>query len=425
MKKVLYSLLACLMLAGFAAVSAHADDLEDLKAQVKALQDKISAIEAKQAAPAPAAAPAALPGNLSFSGYFRGRFQAPEAEKNSFNATEVTLQPKWDASDKIHGEAHLWFYPAAPAGPLPMFYLESAMITVDGLAFGPKAKMIAGKARNFAYGITPAGPNRLVSNYSLYSESFTHARVTGLQFLNNLDNGKINWNVGLINGFPVKDDYRNMGIELWSQNGGNTVSVLAVGEEAMDGNDPIAISTRIGGNITPRFNMGLSAYFNKLDGKPGDGNGASSFGEVVDKTHPADATKVGDDHRFWGVDFKFKDRGFTLQGEYSDARITDLDYNGFQILAGYDFDDKNSFYIQYGQLNYDIDNIDDWNTVTAGNQNYDNVLWDKDQITLSYKHKLSKMAWLQLEHEINGEDTPTGVADVENDITFLEFFVGY
>lgn len=406
MKKIILTAMACLAFAVAGVAPAFADDASDIaaiKKQIADLQKQVADLEAKQAQPGAAA-------NISFNGYVRGRLNAPEAENTGITISEMALNANWNASDKIHGFADLWFYPTNG------FYLEAAGATFDEVGIGKGSKLMIGKNRNFTYGITPTGGNRLTSNYSLYSDAYHHDRVVGIQSLNKLDNGKIDLNIGILQGYRIGT--RGVGLELTSGNSsadptatGLSTQVLANRETAtggstnmvIDSNNNRAVSARLGGNITKCLNVGISGYAARLSNEDG-----TALNTITGFT----ATKRR--HIEYGLDFKLADAPWILQGEYTKSDIGGYKNDGFQVLAGYNFDAANMMYVQYGQIEYD--------TAAVATKS---ASWDKQQISVSFKHKLSKMSWLQLEHEFNQEDPPAGTAKVDNDITFLEWFVGF
>lgn len=406
MKKLILTAMALLTFAFAGAAPALADDAADIaaiKKQIADLQKQVADLEAKQAQPGGAS-------NIAFSGYVRGRFNAPQAENSGLAVSEIAMNTTWNASDKIHGYADLWFYPTNG------FYLEGAGATVDELGIGKGSKTIVGKNRNFGYGITPTGPARLTSNYSLYSDAYHHDRVVGIQMLNKLDNGKIDLNVGILQGFRIGT--RGVGLELTSANHsadptatGLTTQVLANRENAtggttnvsIDNNSNRAVSARLGGNITKIFNLGVSGYTGRISDEDG-----TALTTITGFT----ATKRR--HIQYGFDFKLTQAPWVWQGEYTKSDIGGFKNDGFQTLVGYNFDAANMLYVQYGQIDYDI--------AAAATKS---ATWDKQQLSISFKHKLSKMSWLQLEHEFNEEDPPVGTSEVNNDITFLEWFVGF
>ena len=382
-------------------------EIASIKKDMAALQDKLAKLEAMKASP-----PTGLPGNMTFHGYLRGRVHVPEIENTTFEATEIAFQPRWDASDKIHGEAHLWFYPFAP-GTNNGVYIENAMMIFDDMGIGKGSKLILGKSRNMAYGITPTGGGRLLSNYSLYSDSFHHDRLVGIHSLNKLDNGKVDLNFAIVNGYTV--GRRPVGTALISGNnaddphaGGidsNSTRVLANREDgdALDGNNNRGFSLRLGGNTSKEFNLGASMYTARLtDTDATNLNGFTGF----------TATKRR--HTMYGGDFRLTSDPWIWQVEYTDADMGGFKYDGFQTVLGYNFDNINFLYLQYGMVDYDI-------TPVAT----ESATWDKQQLSISFKHKLSKTSWLTLEHEFNEEDPPTGTSEVGNNLTFLEYFVGY
>jgi hypothetical protein len=406
-----------LLIAGSACVSVMAqDDISAVKKQIADLESKLTKLEAKSAS-SQAAPASALPGNLTFHGYLRGRYEMSEAENNTFQSTEIALQPRWDASDRIHGEAHLWFYPAGSG----TIYTESAMMIVDELGIGKGSKMIFGKTRNMSYGIVPTGPNRLLSNYSLYSDAFTHDRVWGVQSLNKLDSGNVDLNISLINGYTI--GRRGVGIALFSGNNQKanpttnnmSTQTLSNREETsgLDTNNNKALSMRISGKVAPKLELGLSGYTARLSDTDA-GTSAAAVAAGTGLLGYTGDTPTKRRHTMLGGDFRYKDGAWVWQAEGTSADIGGMKYKGLQTAVGYTVDDNDSVYVQYGQLNY----------APAADPNF-TATWDKSQVSVSWKHNLAKAAWIQVEHEFNREKAPATASKVDNDITFIEYLVAY
>ncbi len=409
--RILFVSFLVLSLNSLALANDSTAEIVNLKEEIAVLQQRLADFEAGKAADKPSGG---LPGNLTFHGYLRSRIHSSrvESEPSTFEATEVAFHPRWDASNRIHGEAHIWFWPSAGGIGNTNNYIESAMVTFDGAGIGNNSKLVAGKTRNWCYGITPNFSGRLLSNYSLYSDSFHHDRVYGLQFLNRMDQGKVDFNAALINGYKV--GIRTTGVALLNFDlkvagdglGGraslsDTTLLLANRENGFDGSDNRAVSFRVGGKCSPVLNGGLNAYFSKISDT--DAVTLAGYG------FPARNRR----QTMVGADFRFKEERLTWQGEFTMAKLAGNDYWGAQSVLGYSFAPDDTLYVQYGEVNYDVTPVADSRT------------WDKQQLSVSWKHKLAKMCWLQLEHEFNDEDPPDGTAGKDNNMTFLEVFVGF
>lgn len=408
---VMTTILVAVLLVPGTWAGNPADQIEFLKGQVAVLKQRMADLESQRAVPAPAFK---MPGNLSFHGYFRCRFHnsTVDSEPGTFEATELTFHPRWDVTDRIHGETHIWFWPSAGGIGNTNNYIESAMAIFDGVGLTESSQLIVGKTRNWAYGITPTGGGRLLSNYSLYSDSFHHDRVYGLQVLNKMDDGKIDLNLAVINGYKV--GIRTTGVALLNFDVGapgdglggrgslgDTTLVLANRENGFDGDNNKAVSLRVGGICTGNLTAGVSAYMSRIS--EADAAALAGYGFAA----------TGRRHTMLGGDFRFRDGQWIWQGEYTSARLAGNGYDGYQSVIGCDVSGKDTVYLQYGQVDYD------------GAAAADTRTWDKQQLAVSWKHRLAKKSWLQLEHEINSEDPPDGVPGKDNDLTFLELFVGF
>lgn len=413
MRKVLmFVLTCCIAVASIAYVATAAVD----EAEFEALKQQVEEMKKSP-----------LPAGLSFHGYFRGRLATSEADGSTWESTEVAFHPGWDASDKIHGEAHIWFWPSVGAT-----YMESGFMSFKDVGIGEGSKLILGKTRSFCYGITPHGKNRKTSTYSLYNAAINQARVTGLQSLNKLDNGKIDLNIAVTNGYTIgsaigtSSSGRTVGLASYTgtaQSGAtDSYRLLANKDAGYDNNTNRAASIRIAGKIIPSLQVGLNFYTAKVI----DTDAAAL------QTLSGFASDTSTTHDMFGFDFMYNDGTWMLQGEYTDGQLASLDFDGFQILGGYNFDAENSLYIEYGQLNYDLNyDLDAVAAPTSATTALTDV-WDKEQFIISFKHKLSPRSWLQIEHEFNDEDEPDQPGSgnnytsfTDNDMTFIEYMIVY
>ncbi len=400
----------CLAIAGIAYTATASVD----EAEFAALKQQVADMNKSP-----------LPAGLTFHGYFRGRLSSSEADGSTWESTEVAFQPRWDASSKVHGEAHIWFWPS-----VGYTYMESGMMILDDVGIGEGSKLILGKNRSWCYGITPHGKNRKTSNYSLYNAAINQARVTGLQSLNKLDNGKIDLNIGILNGYLIgsttgtSSSARTVGVASYtgSKQKATTDSygLLANKDSGYENNNNRAVSIRLAGKVIPSLKIGASYYTSKVIATD-----AAALATLSGKT---DSTRT---HDMLGVDFQYNNGTWMFQGEYTDGQIASLDFDGFQTLIGYNFDAANSLYVEYGQLNYDLNySLDASGATAASGVAALTDVWDKQQVIISYKHKLAPRAWLQFEQEFNMEDEPAIAGTdfssfTDNDLTFVEFMIVY
>ena len=119
-------------------------------------------------------------------------------------------------------------------------FIEAAFAEFRNLNIGPvEGKLIVGKTRNMAFGITPAGSydGRVTSDYSLFQESNNISRITGLQYLTKWQNWK--WNFAAFNGYAIAGDTGRFGAKPAG------IRMLRIGQMDLDDNDNKAYSTRL------------------------------------------------------------------------------------------------------------------------------------------------------------------------------------
>ncbi len=177
-------------------------------------------------------------------------------EQSSFDVTEIALQLRYDVSENISGEFHLWYHPSGNDNPAneysnwagPTTFFESAFAEFRNLniPLGDElgqinGKLIVGKTRNQAFGIVPGGnyAGRVTSDYSLFHTSINISRITGIQYLTNYKNFK--WNFAVFNGYGyLGNTYNNA---FGGRNAG--IKQIAVAQENTDDNSNKAFSTRL------------------------------------------------------------------------------------------------------------------------------------------------------------------------------------
>jgi hypothetical protein len=381
------------------AMPAHAQDAD---AKIAALEKKVADIEAKQT-------------SVTLHGYIRSRYYNGQAMKSTINVEEISLNPHMIISPNMEADLNFFFYPqTSGTQAASTLYVAQANVIVKSLPFN--GRLIVGKDRNWTYGITPSGPNRLLSNYSLYSDTFTHDRVTGMQYIGKLGaNKSLDFGVAVVNGYVVGS--RNIGIPSQPVVTPSASIALANRDGNMNLDNNYAISARLGGNIISSLNIGASGYYGKVS--PTD---MTSLAGLL----PANTTisMIKRNKTQYGLDLKYVWQGLVIQAEGTEAKTGDLKYNGAQTQIAYNFDPKNCLIGQYGMVNFTDSKL---GTATAAKT----ATWDKTQIALSFKHKLNKKASLQLEQEFNREKVPGALVAagakkrIKNDVTFLEFFVAY
>ena len=185
-------------------------------------------------------------GHIKLNGYVRSRWWTGDNSNNSFDVTEIALQLRYDVSENISGEFHLWYHPSGNdstalntanwAGPTT--FIESAFAEFRNLNIGPvNGKLIVGKTRNLAFGIVPGGnyAGRVTSDYSLFHTSINISRITGIQYLTSYKN--FSWNFAIFNGYGY-------GKGIYGARNAN-IYQLGVGQKNTDDNSSKGYSTRL------------------------------------------------------------------------------------------------------------------------------------------------------------------------------------
>jgi hypothetical protein len=265
-------------------------------------------------------------------------------------------------------------------------------------------RLRVGKGRDFTFGLTPIYGNRKTSEYGLIAETFTQERIIGAQYFGTTANKKLDFGISVHNALPAGS--RNSGTDQAAFRDEPVVPHLADKGEGKN----LAESARLAIPVFGTGRLGVSYRTGNL--------------RDADLTFLAgkDLIEKGtDNHKNnqWGVDYNYKTpSGIVTQAEYYSAKMSTLDFNGWDALLGYE--PKNPMgirsYVRYGKLNLDPPEVTD-NTYT----------WDQNQWIVSFVKPLrqGKPVWLQLEWIKNNENPPSGVDKVENDVVFLELFTGF
>lgn len=377
-------------------------------------------LAADAAAPAAPAVVAAPPPVL-VHGYIQNRLYIPRGSSAEYRVERLSISAIAALPKDSTAYTEVYYQPYTTAGNANV-YLESAYYDT-GLGAG---RIRVGKGRRMTFGMVPAYPNRKTTNYGEVAEAFTQDRIQGVQYL--VQKGVMDSGISLYNGYRL--GVRNIGdvpgdtLRTAAINAPNTPSTPGAGrmfvvphlcfreaDSSLRPSNKLAVSARLGGKWNSGFKAGASVSIGKLDDadlallKP-----AGTLGGVAGLVS-AGATKKTMD--VWGLDASYKHRsGFVLQGEYYKATVSELDYNAWDVLAGFEAKNGWKFFARYGLQNMD--------TPLTANP----LSWDTKQLSLSVVEPLRKGLWLQYEYEKNMEDTNTG-ADIPNDIFFVELFSGF
>lgn len=439
---LIISLLTVLILPGTAFSGSVEDQIAELKAQMKAMQEHMQGLE-KQLGEAEAKAAAAQQqstqvttemaevsnkyrlfedvankfSHLKLNGYVRSRWWDGQNENTSFDVTEIAFQLRYDVSENISGEFHIWWHPSGNHSPGrgsfgrysnwagPTTFFESAFAEFRNVNIGPiKGKIIAGKARNFAYGICPTGSSRgrVTSDYGLFHESNGQSRITGIQYLTTYKKFKANF--ALFNGWALTG-----GARYGARPGG--VTYLRTAQLNLDDDNNKAFSTRWAYEFSKCLEIGATFFRAKLPAEDID-----IFNNIMGRNTLGTATN-DDEHMRMGIDLAYDKGPFSLKAEYFQGEIADVDCNWWYAMAGYKVKSlKSDFYLRYAQANYD-------QTRVANLAN--SAAWDKDQVTALWIYHLHPRAKLYFEYYWNMEDNPNGTHHADNDYGFVELILFY
>jgi hypothetical protein len=261
-----------------------------------------------------------------------------------------------------------------------------------------------GKGRNYCFGIVPAYGNRKHSEYGLLSETMTQERIVGLQYFGSTRDKKMDFGIALHNSLPMGTRFSGTDQAYFRDD--PVVPHLADKGEGKN----LAVSGRVAFPVVSGGQLGLSYRGGKLR--------STDIAFLASKDLVA-ASATNDTNQRWGADFNYKSpKGVVAQAEFYHADASTLDFDTWDVLLGLEPTDpmRCKFYARYAQLNLDPPAVTS-NTYT----------WDEQQLILSLVKPLlkGKPVWLQLEYIKNLEDPPPGVANVHNDVLFLEVFTGF
>ncbi len=364
-------------------------------------------------------------GHIKLGGYVRSRWWSGDHQQNSFDVTEIALQMRFDVSENISGEFHLWFHPSGNnftsseyanwTGPTT--FMESGFAEIRNLNIGPiSGKLIAGKTRNQAFGIVPVGNygGRVTSDYSLFHQSVNISRITGLQYLTSYKNFK--WNFAVFNGWGYSD-----GKKYGARNAG--IRYMMVSQENTDDNSNKAFSTRLAytfqrNDYFDKLEVGASYLTEQLSGRDRD-NIYDIMGRALQPGAKPSSAYSKDDEKF-GFDFALDSGPYILKAEFMHGDTSDVEADYWYVMPGYLLSKVSNipvdFFVRYSEANYDESRVS--NIAGSG-------AWDKSQWTALAKWHLHPRAKIYFEYYWNDVDAPTGASAPSNDYAFVELILMY
>jgi len=372
--------------------------------------------------------------HIKIGGYVRSRWWKGDHQSNSFDVTEIALQLRYDVSENISGEFHLWFHPNSNqftsseynnwAGPTT--FMESGFAEIRNLNINLgedlgmiNGKLIVGKTRNQAFGIVPNGSinGRVTSDYGLFQNSVNISRITGLQYLTSYKNFR--WNFALFNGWGYSNNNRY---------GGRDAGIvqLGVSQENTDDNSNKAFSTRFAyvfdrNDFFDKFEIGTSYYKSDLSNRD-TANINQITGGVSDLSRK--------DEKF-GFDLAIDKGPYMFKAEWLRGDTSGIEADYFYVMPGFLLSKVSNIPVDFF-LRYSVADFNENAGALQFDQNGNGVLdrwasgaWDKSQVTALAKVHLHPRAKLYFEYYWNKLDEPNGVKAQSNDYGFVELILFY
>ncbi|MBN2109126.1 MAG: hypothetical protein JW832_16990 [Deltaproteobacteria bacterium] len=367
--------------------------------------------------------------HLKINGYVRSRWWEGDHEEHSFDVTEIAFHLRYDVSENISGEFHLWFHPSGNAtgrtefsnysnwaGPTTFF--ESAFAEFRNLNIGPvEGKLIVGKTRNMAYGIVPGGTydGRVSSDYSLFHVENNISRITGIQYLTKWQQWR--WNFAVFNGYGINGDGGRFGARPAG------IRQLGVGQLNLDDNHNKAFSSRLGyvfakQAFIDKLEIGASYFTQKLSD-----NDLSNFNSIMGRNAGMQGNFFGNPSRArsdrrGGMDLAWDYGPYAVKAEYLRGSVSDVTSDWWYAMVGYKLKPlRMDFWLRYSEANYDQKTIRDIRGSGA---------WDKKQWTPLIVYHLHPMVDLFFEYYLNDVDKPRNSGNIkDNNYGFVELIVKY
>jgi len=347
------------------------------------------------------------PKPVEVHGYMLNRMYAATGSNPEFRSERISLSVIGNLPQNRNAYLEWYYHPWASGSGL---YQESAYFDTP-LGDG---RLRVGKGRGITFGMTASYPNRKTTNYGIVSEAFTQDRIQGLQWY--MQKGTLDLSAAIRSSLRLGT--RSVG-ELSGdtvRNASHTVPHLCFRDLTDQLSRKTEMVVRVGGKWPSGINAGLSYLVGSIDQRDVVNLSTSSASNPLTPggTPALIPGAQSNDKKVLALDGVYKSKsGFVCQGELYDASISDLDYDAWCLLVGWEPAGKWRFYARYGEQNMDV-------TPSANP-----LSWDIRQISLSAVQPLGKTTWLQYEYEINSEDVPAGVNSVSNNLFFIELFSGF
>jgi hypothetical protein len=343
-----------------------------------------------------AAAPAAT---VDIHGFMLNRFYVKPGEAH-FEVERIGLQASTQLAPDVKPLVEWYYHYWAPTDKL---WLESAYVDFTNKRVFQGGTLRAGRGRLNTFEITPSYGNRKTSEYGLFSETFTLDRVDGIQYLKPEKNGWW-WGLSVFNGYAL-GTRPTMDIHVLEHAANPHLT-----DRENSKRDTLEYAAKISKQVMPSLNVGVSARVGKL--APSD---VQFLQDNFNQTWTS-RTKW----RF-GPDATFRKKPWIANAELIFAKSGELDYRGWEILAGYEPLNPNGTkgYVRYGRVDQEL-SLADYN---PGVPSATSALLaaDHSQWMLSVVQPIRPGVWLQIEYLINDQETVVpGTVVPQNDVGFIE-----
>lgn len=322
-------------------------------------------------------------------GFIKMRYLSNRGEAHGFQFYETELRSKYSPNSMVDCLIDLELLPDIEEVNIDQLY--GRLKNFPDLGPSASGELIVGKARNYCFGAVYSQSNRVTSDYGLVSDFVTRRKVTGLQYL--LDHKQIKVNIGIYNGFSIGT--RSFGDE----------GVLLSLEDSVESenNHSKELSMRISAATSEEYNIGVSVatseissidliQFNKIMGTNSDNKSYAAF----------------------GIDFTYDNRILIIRGEIYSVALSSLESIAYSVLTGRNFD-RLGIYMRVGYITYD----------EIKKSDALNATWDKIQLQPYISYKMIDNVKIQIEGKINMEDKPAGVKELNNDQLFVELKIDF
>ena len=339
---------------------------------------------------------------LELHGWVANRFYG-EPGSAHFQAERISLYVSKDIDENLKAYIEYYYHNWAnlKTDKGSPWMLESAYVNFTDKK-GNQLRI--GKGRVFCFGLVPTYGNRKHSEYGLVAETFTQERSVGLQYFGSTADKKLDFGIALLNALPPSTRFSGTDQAFFRDE--PVVSHLA---DKGDGKN-LAGSARIAVPVMAGGKLGLSYRTGKLTKADLTFLGSK---DLLDRGAHSDTNNQ------WGADFNYKHKsGVVAQAEYYGAKMSSLDFNGWDALLGYEPADPMGvkYYARYGKLDLDPP------AVTSSSYTWDQTQWI---VSLVKPLRKGKPVWLQVEWISNDETPPSGTSKVDNDVFFVELFTGF